>query len=278
MVNPSFLKLKKHLTLDEARQYIAHHLRRKAAGNSEILFLINEGFLSCFLDCPLEATDDVPSTRYINEEGRRYEGYCFGLQKLVNPQVGFFYDKSFPYNGNTYYTNATHDLIGGFIADFFKRSKTSGDWIPEVRRFKQVTQSSYMGVCESKNCLFKAETVELIRVLEQFNPEDFTSHHDVAQLQDSGQSNRLLAEELAQAKEEIIQLKARLLNTPTTNATHVAVGALIELLTEQKAPRRNQSRIKDELEEKGLKGLSRGSLNDIFSAANKALKASKDGV
>lgn len=87
-----------------------------------------------------------------------------------------------------------------------------------------------------------------------------------------------LQERLKQLEAENTQLKDLLANAPTTNATHVAVGALIELLTEQKAPRRNQSRIKDELEEKGLKGLSRGSLNDIFSAANKALKASKDGA
>ena len=84
-----------------------------------------------------------------------------------------------------------------------------------------------------------------------------------------------LSERLKQLERENELLKQQLGNAPS-NSTFIAVGALVELLTEQKTPRRTQSRIKDELEDKALKGLSRGSLNDIFAAANKALKASKD--
>lgn len=84
-----------------------------------------------------------------------------------------------------------------------------------------------------------------------------------------------LSERLKQLEKENELLKQQLGNAPS-NSTFLAVGALVELLTEQKTPRRTQSRIKDELEDKALKGLSRGSLNDIFAAANKALKASKD--
>lgn len=62
----------------------------------------------------------------------------------------------------------------------------------------------------------------------------------------------------------------------TKNSDYVIGGALIELLTEQKSPRRNQSTLKLELVEQKLKGMSQGSLNDFFAAANKALKASKD--
>lgn len=60
------------------------------------------------------------------------------------------------------------------------------------------------------------------------------------------------------------------------NSDYVIGGALIELLTGQKYPRRNQSTLKSELVEQKLKGMSQGSLNDFFAAANKALKASKD--
>lgn len=86
-----------------------------------------------------------------------------------------------------------------------------------------------------------------------------------------------LVEENNRLKEEIQQLK-RQKECPefsTTNSTFVIAGALIEMLTEQKSPRRNQTRIKLELEEKGLKGLSKASLDNLFAAANKALKASK---
>lgn len=274
MVNPSFLKLKKYLTLDEAGQYIAHHLRKKTAGNSEVLFLINEGFMSCFLDCPTEPDgDDSPDTDY-RLENIRYTGVAVGLQRLVNAKVGFFYDESPPYSGNSYYTSVTHDLIGDFWSDW--ELSPGGQSVSSEQLFKQVTHSIYSGVCETVKVRLKVDTAELVRVLEQFNPEDFTFPHDVAPLQNPSQPDSLLAKELAAAKQEIARLNALLVSAPATNATHVAVGALVELLTEQKTPRRTQSRIKDELEDKALKGLSRGSLNDIFAAANKALKASKD--
>lgn len=83
-------------------------------------------------------------------------------------------------------------------------------------------------------------------------------------------------------KEKIIDLEIennRLkdkLKCNTKNSDYVIGGALIELLTEQKSPRRNQSTLKLELVEQKLKGMSQGSLNDFFAAANKALKASKD--
>lgn len=274
MVNPSFLKLKKYLTLDEAGQYIAHHLRKKTAGNSEILFLINEGFISCFLDCPTEPDgDDSPDTNY-RLENIRYTGVAVGLQRLVNAKVGFFYDESPPYSGNSYYTSVTHDLIGDFWSDW--ELSPGGQSVSSEQLFKQVTHSIYSGVCETVKVRLKVDTAELVRVLEQFNPEDFTFPHDVAPLQNPSQPDSLLTKELQQAKEEIARLNAQLLEMRATNSTFVIAGALIEMLTEQKTPRRNQTKIKLELEEKGLKGLSKSSLDNLFVDANKALKASKD--
>lgn len=84
-----------------------------------------------------------------------------------------------------------------------------------------------------------------------------------------------LKENIKSLESENSFLKEKL-NFNTKNSDYVIGGALIELLTEQKSPRRNQSTLKLELVEQKLKGMSQGSLNDFFAAANKALKASKD--
>ena len=82
---------------------------------------------------------------------------------------------------------------------------------------------------------------------------------------------------LEELKEENKRLREQLGSNPT-NSAYVIAGALIELLTEKKTPRRNQTQIKLELEETGLKGLSKASLDKLFAAANTALKASKDAA
>lgn len=132
------------------------------------------------------------------------------------------------------------------------------------------------------------QEVKMGRLEEQIrHQEERQRQHDFEYRESQIRTNehKLLMDQLRQESRQVLeqlisenqQLKEQLALSPA-NSTFVTVGALIELLTEQKAPRRTQSRIKDELEDKGLKGLSRSSLNDIFSAANKALKASKDAA
>lgn len=91
--------------------------------------------------------------------------------------------------------------------------------------------------------------------------------------------SKQLEEENKRLEKENQQLREQLAHKPT-NSLYVMAGALIEMLTTE---RRNQSGLKIDLQELGLKGFSEGSLNSNFAASNKALdeakalKASKDG-
>lgn len=83
-----------------------------------------------------------------------------------------------------------------------------------------------------------------------------------------------LHEKIHQLEEENKLLKAQAGDEPA-GSVYVALGAVLQLLTEQKIPSRNQSGIKIELEAMDLSGLSKGSLNNNFRDANKAFNAAK---
>lgn len=269
MINPIFLNLKKYLTLDEAAEYIAHNFSKDKADQKEILFLINEGFISCFLDCQLETTDNSLFTEYI-EKNKHYEGCSIGLQKLINPIVNFSNGKKDFYNGSCYYLDTDEiNLIGDFLA--VNELTLNGLSALKPQQFQQVLQTALRYENDFKKNLLKVEFEELKRILKQLPTEDLIYIGDNAQTQKAQQ--KII--ETLQSENKI--LKKQLENTPT-HSVYTIVGALIEILTEQKIPRRNQARIKDELEDKELKGLSRGNLNNVFAAANKALETSKDEV
>jgi len=109
---------------------------------------------------------------------------------------------------------------------------------------------------------------------------DLEERHSQLRIKEHKQLMAQLREDSKQSVDQLLkenqQLREQLELSPT-NSLYVMAGALIEMLT---TPRRNQSRLKLELQDLGLKGFSEGSLNSHFSAANKAIKAakaSKDG-
>lgn len=190
MVNPDFLKLKKYLTLDEASQYIAHYLRKEEASNKEVLFLINEGLVSCFLDCSLDPVIGVLDTEYMLD-GWLYMGIANGLQRLINPKVEFYYKESPKYTGNIYYTYDSLDLIGDFYS--LNECSPSGEKTYIERSFKQVIHHSYGEIEESDSSngrYFKVETDSLITALSQISTTEELPTHAYKGIE---QENRILS-------------------------------------------------------------------------------------
>lgn len=139
-----------------------------------------------------------------------------------------------------------------------------------------ITHESTLARWEPENHFAKIALLKVSELLEFVK----TTTHLISKIEGLRDQNLSNMQSCSDAKavnleEENKLLKKQLKSNPA-NSTLVIAGALIELLTEQKTPRRNQTRIKLELEDKGLKGLSKASLDNLFSAANKALKASKD--
>lgn len=174
MVNPDFLKLKKYLTLDEASQHIASHLKNKTVSNKEILLLINEGLVECFYDCPLEPTDESPETDY-KIDGAHYKGVGIGLQKVSSKKVRYFYDESQPYGGNVYYIE-DGVLEGVFLA--YEECAVPHKFFSEKGvEFKKVTHCPYGGLFETENCMFKVESGSLIAALSQLSTTEERPAH-----------------------------------------------------------------------------------------------------
>lgn len=115
---------------------------------------------------------------------------------------------------------------------------------------------------------------EIDALLESLHAKS-TSQTDQTKLEKQMQEKiDVLSAKIEQLESENSELKKQVKNSPTAS-TYTIAGALIELITDQRTPKRNQSTLKLELEEKKLKGVSEGSLNNLFASANKALKDSK---
>lgn len=296
MIDPNFLKLKEYLTLNEAGQYIAHHLARSDAGTREILYLINEQLLGCYIDFPVSILlnppeDGLTGLTHISK-GNTYRVFPVGRHEIKEPQLQVFYSEQQAENvyicafGKGYFINGT------FEADLKNGEKLA---VPAVFNNVALNVGDVLGdgMRDSEPIKLKVKFEELHNLLSQLPtddtpaPEDesvekyFTAHRQEVLEQMLDHQERLsgmqeqYGQEIHSLREENKRLKEQLNNSPT-NSTYAIAGALIEMITAQKTPRRNQTAIKLELEEKGLKGLSKASLDNLFAAANKALQASKD--
>lgn len=246
MICNEVLELKKHLKITEAVEFARNLGIENPLEN--VLFLINEQLIECFFFAATDEEPDEISDTYYTDGDRVLIGFSDGIQKLISPKIQYFFDKSEPYKGYVFYISEKQTLKGTF--SYYSAPEES-----QKRYINNATHIAKHGVLSTQKSDFKVVTSQLKKCLGSIC------------------SNKTNSKSLsAKQKNQALPVK-NIVDTP--QSAYVIIGALLGLLTSQASPRRNQSSIKVELEETGLKGLSKGSLDAAFAKANKAIEQAK---